>query len=181
MELTRMTPQILTRCQDETLLRVLTENNNNLDIILKKLQQFLETKGWRFPGFILSQTRNCFRFCPTARTHTSCSRTSASALRASSVFSLLTPHDILAMESSEGEVVQLIRKVNPGDYQNLVEQWLQALEKVMRDTILDQLRQATGDYATRKKRTEFIRAWPGQVVIAGLFTLLDNGGDRGDE
>ncbi|KAF8279355.1 putative dynein heavy chain [Trypanosoma cruzi] len=166
MELTRMTPQILTRCQDETLLRVLTENNNNLDIILKKLQQFLETKRMAFPRFYFISNEELLQILSDSKDPYLVQPYLSKCFEGIKRIQFADAHDILAMESSEGEVVQLIRKVNPGDYQNLVEQWLQALEKVMRDTILDQLRQATGDYATRKKRTEFIRAWPGQVVIA---------------
>ncbi|RNF10243.1 dynein heavy chain 7, axonemal isoform X1 [Trypanosoma conorhini] len=166
MELTRMTPQILTRCQDETLLRVLTENNNNLEVILKKLQQFLETKRMAFPRFYFISNEELLQILSDSKDPYLVQPYLSKCFEGIKRIQFADAHDILAMESSEGEVVQLVRKVNPGDHQNLVEQWLQELENVMRDTILDQLRQATGDYATRKKRTEFLRAWPGQVVIA---------------
>ncbi|ORC83399.1 dynein heavy chain [Trypanosoma theileri] len=166
MEQTRTTPQILTRCQDESLLRTLTENNNNLDIILKKLQQFLETKRMAFPRFYFISNEELLQILSDSKDPYLVQPYLSKCFEGIKRIQFGDAHDILAMESSEGEVVTLIKTINPGDYQNLVERWLQALEDVMKETILDQLRQATGDYATHKKRTEFIRAWPGQIVIA---------------
>ena len=73
--------------------------------------------------------------------------------------------DITAMESPEGEIVQFVKKVNPSDHNNMVELWLLAVEGVMCESIRDHLRRARDDYPNRK-RTDFIRYWPGQVVIA---------------
>ncbi|KAG8347796.1 putative Dynein heavy chain N terminal region 2 domain1 [Trypanosoma vivax] len=166
MEQTRITPQILTRCQDEMLLRTLTESNSNLDIILKKLQQFLETKRMAFPRFYFISNEELLQILSDSKDPYLVQPYLSKCFEGIKRIHFADAHDILAMESSEGEVVPLIKAINPSDYQNRVELWLQGLETTMKDTILDQLRQATGDYATRKKRTEFIRAWPGQVVIA---------------
>lgn len=51
MDHTKSTPQILVRCQDESLHKNLTDANDLLEQVLRKLQQFLETKRMAFPRF----------------------------------------------------------------------------------------------------------------------------------
>ncbi|RHW74065.1 dynein heavy chain [Trypanosoma brucei equiperdum] len=166
MEQARTTPQILTRCQDELLLRTLVENNNNLDIILKKLQQFLETKRMAFPRFYFISNEELLQILSDSKDPYLVQPYLSKCFEGIKRIHFADAHDILAMESSEGEVVRLVKTINPNDFQNRVELWLQGLETTMKETILDQLKQATADYVQRKKRAEFIRAWPGQVVIA---------------
>ncbi|KAG5475488.1 hypothetical protein LSCM1_03608 [Leishmania martiniquensis] len=165
MARTRTTPQIITRCQDDSLYKTLSSANANLEEILRKLQQFLETKRMAFPRFyfisneellqILSDSRDPYLVQPYLR----------KCFEGIKTLTFADHHDMVGMESAEGERVRFVRPVNPSDHHNQVELWLQAVENVMKATVRDQLRQAIGDY-TQRKRTEFVRAWPGQVVIA---------------
>lgn len=165
MEATRMTPQVLARCQDEGLLRTLSDANNTLEVVLRKLQQFLETKRMAFPRFYFISNEELLQILSDSKDPYLVQPYLCKCFEGIKRIEFSGRHDIIGMMSAEGEHVKLVKKVNPGDHGNQVELWLQAVENVMIETIRDQLLQAIGDYATRK-RVDFIRSWPGQVVIA---------------
>lgn len=165
MEGTRLTPQVLARCQDESLLRTLSDSNNTLEVVLRKLQQFLETKRMAFPRFYFISNEELLQILSDSKDPYLVQPYLCKCFEGIKRIEFSGRHDIVGMMSAEGEHVKLVKKVNPGDHGNQVELWLQAVENVMIETIRDQLLQAIGDYATRK-RVNFIRSWPGQVVIA---------------
>jgi len=72
--------------------------------------------------------------------------------------------DIVAMKSKEGEVVPLVRVINPVDSKGAVERWLKEVETVMRDTVLDQCAKSLKAY-TQVARAEWTADWPAQVVL----------------
>jgi dynein heavy chain len=72
--------------------------------------------------------------------------------------------DIVSMHSKEGEVVPLVRVINPLDAKGAVERWLKEFEQVMRDTVLDQCAKSLKAY-TQVARAEWTNDWPGQVVL----------------
>jgi dynein heavy chain len=167
MTTTLNTHLVLQRCAsiEDKLLATFQEHNQALDEVLKKLHVYLETKRMAFPRFyfisndellkILSDAKDPFRVQPYL----------AKCFEGIKSIHFQDSLDITAMESAEGEVVQFCKKVNPADYNNSVENWLAAVEKTMCDSILDHMKRARDDYNSRK-RTDFIRHWPGQVVIA---------------
>ena len=165
MDTTRQTPQVIARCQDETLLKTLSDSNLNLDHIQRKLQQFLETKRMSFPRFYFISNEELLQILSNSKDPYLVQPYLSKCFEGIKRIHFQDSLDITAMESPEGEVVQLIKKVNPSDHSNMVELWLLAVENVMADSIRDHLRRARDDYPNRK-RTEFIRHWPGQVVIA---------------
>lgn len=76
-----------------------------------------------------------------------------------------SPSDTLkiqAMNSGEAERVQFSEVV---DTKRDVEYWLLDVERVMRETLKDQLSQALLDLESAK-REEWIMNWPGQAVLA---------------
>ncbi|KPI89879.1 dynein heavy chain putative dynein heavy chain point mutation [Leptomonas seymouri] len=174
MDRTRLTPQILTRCQDETLFKALSNANATLDVILRKLQQFLETKRMAFPRFYFISNEELLQILSDSRDPYLVQPYLCKCFEGIKSLTFADHHDMVGMESAEGERVPFIRKVNPSDHHNQVELWLQAVETVMKDSVRDQLRQAIRDY-TARERTDFIRAWPGQVVIAvcSLFWTME--------
>ncbi|CBZ28360.1 dynein heavy chain, point mutation [Leishmania mexicana MHOM/GT/2001/U1103] len=165
MARTRATPQIITRCQDDSLYKTLSSANTNLEEILRKLQQFLETKRMAFPRFYFISNEELLQILSDSRDPYLVQPYLCKCFEGIKTLTFADHHDMVGMESAEGERVRFVRTVNPSDHHNQVELWLQAVENAMKATIRDQLQQAIGDY-TQRKRTEFIRAWPGQVVIA---------------
>ena len=67
------------------------------------------------------------------------------------------------MISGEGEHVDFCEKLFP---RGNVEDWLNEVERVMKESVADQLTRAVKEYPD-VKRTEWVIRWPGQVVIAG--------------
>ena len=167
MATTKVTHQVLLRAgsKEDPLLYLFKGHNDALDEIKKKLQQYLETKRMAFPRFyfisneeliqILSDSKDPYRVQPYL----------ASCFEGITRIRFQDSMDITAMESAEQEVVPFCRKVNPADHQMQVEYWLGAVESVMLDSVKDQIKKAKEDYRKRP-RIEFIRHWPGQVVIA---------------
>jgi len=165
--------------QDEELLKKLQSNNEKLELILKALHAFLETKRMAFPRFyfispdellkILSDSKDPFRVQPYL----------GKCFEGIKSVQFTQSTEIVAMDSAEGEKVDFIRKVNPASHQNRVELWLTDVESVMCDTIRDQLRRSRDDYRLvqnhKKARPEWIKAWPGQVVlgISCLFWTME--------
>jgi dynein heavy chain len=156
---------VMQRCQEEKLLSTFVEHNRTLDEILKKLHQFLETKRMAFPRFyfisndellrILSDSKDPFRVQPYL----------AKCFEGIKSINFAEMLNITAMESAEGEVVKFSKIVNPADHNNAVELWLAAVEASMCDAIRTHVKRAKDDYPNGK-RTDFIRKWPGQVVLA---------------
>ncbi|KAG5504517.1 hypothetical protein JKF63_04969 [Porcisia hertigi] len=165
MTRTRGTPQVITRCQDESLYKTLSSANTNLEEILRKLQQFLETKRMSFPRFYFISNEELLQILSDSRDPYLVQPYLCKCFEGIKSLTFADHHDIVGMVSAEGERVRFVRTVNPSDHHNQVELWLQAVENVMKATVRDELRQAIGDYAQRK-RTQFIQTWPGQVVIA---------------
>ncbi|CCW63595.1 unnamed protein product [Phytomonas sp. EM1] len=174
MEHTRTVPQVLTRCQDETLLKTFSEANNTLEGVMRKLQQFLETKRMAFPRFYFISNEELLQILSDSRDPFLVQPYLCKCFEGIKRIQFSDNQDIVGMESSEGEKVPLVQKVNPGDHGNQVELWLQMVENSMKASIREQLRQAIGDY-TMQKRVDFVRAWPGQVVIAicSLFWTME--------
>jgi dynein heavy chain len=73
--------------------------------------------------------------------------------------------DITAMHSKEGELVPLVRIINPSDAKGAVEKWLREVEAVMRETVLDQTARSLKAY-TQVARAEWTADWPAQVVLS---------------
>jgi dynein heavy chain len=165
METTRNNPVVTSRCMDESLPKDLTDHNQTLEEILRKLHAFLETKRMAFPRFYFISNEELLQILSDSKDPYLVQPYLAKCFEGIKTIQFQDNMDITAMESAEGEVVAFSKKVNPADHNNSVELWLQNVETVMMDSIREQLRRAREDYKTRK-RTEFIRHWPGQVVLA---------------
>uniref|UniRef100_A0A8D8RNY4 Dynein heavy chain 7, axonemal n=2 Tax=Cacopsylla melanoneura TaxID=428564 RepID=A0A8D8RNY4_9HEMI len=68
------------------------------------------------------------------------------------------------MRSAEGEVVQLLDKINTAAAKGQVEKWLLQLEQGMKKSIHKNVDDAMVAYKS-KKREEWVMNWPGQTVL----------------
>lgn len=55
--------------------------------------------------------------------------------------------------------------MNSGDRKGNVDKWMLDIETVMRKTLRELARDSLKDYY-KTKRTEWVSAWPGQIVLA---------------
>lgn len=72
--------------------------------------------------------------------------------------------EILAMQSAEGEEVEILIIISTSAARGQVEKWLIELETEMRKSVRHMVRQAILAYHI-KKRTSWVLEWPGQTVL----------------
>eukprot|EP00727_Mastigamoeba_balamuthi_P012891 m51a1_g8224 putative dynein heavy chain axonemal (4742) ;mRNA; r:111319-133683 len=164
MSNTKANPQVLVMASQKKTLEDLTECHKLLDQIQFGLSEYLATKQAAFPRFyflsnnglleILSQTKD-----PTAvQPHLHKCFENISSL----VF-VGEKHEVTAMQSAEGEEIKFLAPITPTVF---VENWLLEVEFQMRQSIRAVLIDALKDFVP-EKRMDWIRKWPGQVVLAG--------------
>jgi dynein heavy chain len=75
-------------------------------------------------------------------------------------------YEITKLISMEREEVPLIEHidVNEGDRKGNVEIWMTDLEKSMFATLKEKTKQAVENY-TQVARTEWVKSWPGQIIL----------------
>jgi dynein heavy chain len=166
-------PQVLEVAKRDNLLEKFKSANKLLDQIQKGLNDYLEIKRLAFPRFyflsndelleILSQTKDptavqqhlnkCFEGINRVKF-----RYEASGNK--------EERQIVAMESAEMEVVEIMDPVDPdrGANKGNVESWLLELQLAMRLTIKDVIKRSMVSYE-KVKRKNWVLSWPGMVVI----------------
>ncbi|XP_059153506.1 dynein axonemal heavy chain 1-like [Physella acuta] len=162
MRMAKAEPHVIQICPDENMLTDLKKCSELLDHVSKGLSDYLETKRGRFPRFfflsddelleILSQSKDPRAVQPHLR---KCFENIASLKFEDNL-------RISKMYSGEGECVDFCEELFPiGN----IEDWMQEIERVMRDTVRAVIMAALPDYL-EIARTDFVLKWPGQVVIA---------------
>uniref|UniRef100_A0A8B9ENZ5 Dynein axonemal heavy chain 1 n=1 Tax=Anser cygnoides TaxID=8845 RepID=A0A8B9ENZ5_ANSCY len=156
-------PEVMSLCPDPALLENLQKCNKLLELVQKRLSEYLETKRGAFPRFyflsddelleILSQTKDPTAVQPHLR---KCFENIAQ-------LQFQEDLQITHMYSAEGEEVKLFAPIYPTDS---VEDWLLEVEKSMKASIRDNIERSIGVYP-EMSRTTWVLQWPGQVTIAG--------------
>ena len=157
-------PHVLVVTDIPNVLQQLQGANKNLEIILKGLNDYLETKRLYFPRFfflsndelleILSETKDPLRVQPHLK----------KCFEAVSKLKFADNLDILGMISSEGEYIPYPDIINPQAANGNVEIWLLQVENLMKKSIRQQLLASTEDFEKRS-RSDWVTKWPGQVVL----------------
>ncbi|XP_034845406.1 dynein heavy chain 2, axonemal [Mirounga leonina] len=175
------------------LLDMLTEMNTVLEDIQKSLDMYLETKRHIFPRFyflsnddlleILGQSRNPEAVQP----HLKKCFDNIKLLRMQKVGGPSSKWEAVGMFSGDGEYVDFLHSVL---LEGPVESWLGDVERTMRVTLRDLLRNCR--LALKKflnKRDKWVKEWAGQVVItasqiqwtADVTKCLLTAKERGDK
>jgi len=186
-------PDVLAFGDNPSLLQKLQDSNKLLQLVQKRLSDYLDKKRAAFARFyflaneellaILSQTQEVHAVQPHLK----------------KIFENINrvefdkDNQIVAMFSAEEERVDFIRKINPmsargGKETRPVEHWLQDVEQSMKDTMKARMIHAINDYP-KKARTAWVRNHPGQCVLNGsqvhwtmeVEQALRDGGARGIE
>eukprot|EP01052_Picozoa_sp_SAG31_P011054 SAG31_NODE_617_length_13514_cov_13.659858_2_plen_4275_part_00 len=154
---------ILNVCMAPDLVAQFLKFNDELDAILRGLNQYLEMKRLAFPRFfflsndelleILSQTKDPKAVQPHL------GKCFENIVRLEFKENL----DIVSMFSGEGEKVGLLKTIKPTAQ---VESWLLEVEVQMRETLADTALKALQSYAT-DVREEWMLEQKGQMVLAG--------------
>uniref|UniRef100_A0A8C3GQP8 Dynein axonemal heavy chain 1 n=1 Tax=Cairina moschata TaxID=8855 RepID=A0A8C3GQP8_CAIMO len=136
-------PEVMSLCPDPALLENLQKCNQILELVQKRLSEYLETKRGAFPRFyflsddelleILSQTKDPTAVQPHLR---KCFENIAQ-------LQFQEDLQITHMYSAEGEEVKLFAPIYPTEN---VEDWLLEVEKSMKASIRDNIERSVGVY-----------------------------------
>ena len=157
-------PHVLAFCDSVSLLQKLQEANKMLDLVQKRLSDYLDQKRASFARFyflsndellqILSQTQD-----PTAvQPHLKKCFDNIDRLE------FTENQEIVAMYSAKKEKVPFTTAI--ATQGRNVENWLGDVQEEMKHTLVDVMKDAIADYPT-KPRTQWVRDWCGQAVLNG--------------
>ncbi|CAF1247347.1 unnamed protein product, partial [Didymodactylos carnosus] len=156
-------PEVITLCPESRLRDNLREANKLLEQVQKGLSEYLETKRMAFPRFyflsddellqILSQTKDPKAVQPHLR----------KCFENINKVHFEDDMRISKMYSAENEEVEFRKEIYPVGN---VEDWMSEIERIMRETLRQIIRDSLQDYLTRPRK-KWVQYWPGQVVIAG--------------
>jgi dynein heavy chain len=160
-------PLVLDVVAIEKIVENFVEANKFLELVLKGLNEYLETKRGAFPRFyflsndelldILSETKEPRRVEPHL----------AKCFEGAAALTFNEETEITAMHSSEGEEVMLRTKICPCAEGNegLVEKWLWQFQESMILTLRSEFTESLLDHKSRE-RTEWMLRWPAQIILA---------------
>ena len=143
------------------------EANKKLDIIQKKLNDYLEQKRLVFARFFFLANEDLLQILAQTKDPRLVQAHMDKCFEGISKV-MFTPEDhVEGMISAEKETVMFLKKidVNEGDKKGNVEKWMLEIEDQMIKSLTDLCSQALAAYPVTA-RTEWSKMWPGQVVLA---------------
>lgn len=155
--------QVIRTTDYPNLLEILKQACHDLESIQKGLNSYLEKKRLFFARFfflsndelleILSETKDPTRVQPHMK----------KCFEGINTLGFEGQQIINAMNSSDGEIVKLMRSVDPNKANGLVELWLKEIETTMLHTVQQQSELAYDNY-WNSNRKQWVLHWPSQIV-----------------
>ncbi|CAG9464833.1 unnamed protein product [Pedinophyceae sp. YPF-701] len=163
MQRVRESPAVLSVADFDNLLEDLTQANEQLDVVEKGLNDFLETKKQQFPRFYFLSNDELLEILSEAKEPLNIQKFTKKIFEAVKEFQFEASGDITGMTSVEGETIPWIEPVSPAKI-GAVEAWLLECENVIKRTLHKIARDAIEAYADTE-RSRWILNWPGQLVL----------------
>lgn len=185
MERAKGQPKMIELAEGEDLLEELKQANRSLDVVEKGLNDFLETKKLAFPRFFFLSNDELLEILSEGKDPIKIQPYMKKCFEAIDRIEFTERTTMTSMISVEGEKVALSQEVDPART-GAVEQWMLEFEDVMKDSVHKIMSQAVEAYM-QTERENWIKEWPGQVVLAGsqvywtqgATDAMQNGGNEG--
>eukprot|EP01116_Phalansterium_solitarium_P008654 TRINITY_DN225_c0_g1_i6.p1 TRINITY_DN225_c0_g1~~TRINITY_DN225_c0_g1_i6.p1 ORF type:complete len:4288 (+),score=2116.54 TRINITY_DN225_c0_g1_i6:207-13070(+) len=145
------------------LLDKLTECNKRLEAVQKSLNYYLETKRTAFARFYFLSNEELLEILSQARDPRAVQPHLKKCFENINSLEFGANLDISAMYSVEMERIDFLGLVQTRE--TVVENWLLAVERSMRETMKDQIFRALQSYSDAT-RDQWVVSWPGQVILA---------------
>lgn len=167
MEAIDTDPGILDLNDRDNIIPQFIEANKKLDQIQNKLDAYLEEKSLVFPRFYFLDSQSLLMLLAQTKDPRAVQVHMDKCFEGIAKVKFSDTDEVWGMLSAEGEDVDFCAKidVNAGDKKGNVEKWMLEIETVMRKTLRELCRDSLKDYY-KAKRTTWVGAWPGQIVLA---------------
>lgn len=157
-------PDVLLFCDNAGLLQKLQDSNQQLQMVQKRLSDYLDKKRLAFPRFFFLSDEELLQILSQTQDPTAVQPHLKKCFENINAVAFERDSTITAMFSAEQERVPFAKAVDPRG-QN-VEDWLGGVERQMKESVRYWLEQSVRDYVVRP-RTQWVQNWPGQCVLAG--------------
>lgn len=164
MQQVHANPDVLSFCDNPSLLTKLEESNNLLQMVQKRLSDYLDKKRMAFARFYFLADEDLLQILSQTQDPTAVQPHLKKCFENINTLEFTDQTLIAAMLSEEGERIAFSHKLDP--VKKNVEHWLNEVENEMKVSVKDHLQVAVEDYHKRP-RSEWVMSWPGQCILAG--------------
>ena len=152
--------------QSKNIVDDLKSQNEQLDIITRALQQFLETKRNAFPRFYFLSDDELLEILANSDDKTIVQKYFKALFDGIVKLTMNDLGDLTEMQSKEGEILPFSKPVKTSGN---VEAWLFKAQDMMRETLIKRLKDGNRDYTggggkTATPRKDWVLEHPGQIV-----------------
>ena len=169
------TVTVVTRIDD--LLSTLKTTLEKLEIVQKELNNYLEKKRLFFPRFFFLSNEELLSILKETRDPTKVQPHLKKCFEGIKSLKFDDEHKISAMISQEGEVVEIIRIIDPANAEGAVERWLIEVEECMLKSTRESILKALNDYPKRERR-DWVCLHKGQAVLCAGMTFWTRGAEE---
>lgn len=177
MDLTYKDTLVTSVTKLEDLLQTLRHSFEKLEIVQRELNNYLEKKRLFFPRFFFLSNEELLSILKETRDPTKVQPHLKKCFEGIKSLKFDDENKISAMVSQEGEVVEIIRIIDPANAEGAVERWLIEVEECMLKSTRECILKALNDYPKRERR-DWVSLHKGQAVLCAGMTFWTKGAEE---
>jgi dynein heavy chain, axonemal len=176
MDLTHKNPIVTIVTKIDGLLPTLKQSLEKLEIVQRELNNYLEKKRLFFPRFFFLSNEELLSILKETRDPTKVQPHLKKCFEGIKSLKFDEEQKISAMVSQEGEVVEIIKIIDPANAEGAVERWLIEVEECMLKSTRECIIKALNDYP-KKERRDWVCLHKGQAVLCAGMTFWTRGAE----